>query len=369
MHSTRRFLLTIATLLLPLAAGTAAAQCGTELRDLRGRVVTLEGPARKLSIDDGRYLIALSLLHPDPVSVLAAWPRDINRIGAETYALLKRKFPSIESLRQVASSAGSFDLEAVLAAAPDVAVFSLGGGPSDAQVAQLQRAGIQVVFIDFFTHPFENQAQSLRVLGRLTGRDAQAERFIAFRQQRIDVIAQQVARLAPNARPDVFLEAHAGISSDCCNSPGKGNVGDYIEFVGGHNIGADVLKGASGKLNIEYVISRDPKIYIATGGPHLAKTGGLVLGQGYDAATARASLAAMAARQGIAQLTAVKTGNVHGLAHQLINSPIDIVAIEVLAKWIHPELFGSVDPQRTLDEINQQFLAVPYEGVHWIDLR
>ena len=94
-----------------------------------------------------------------------------------------------------------------------------------------------------------------------------------------------------------------------------------------------------------------------------------MLGAGYDAARARASLAAVAQRQGIAQLTAVKTGRTYGLAHQLINSPIDIVAIEAFATWIHPELFKDVDPQKTLNEINQRFLAVPYEGTGWISLK
>jgi iron complex transport system substrate-binding protein len=303
------------------------------------------------------------------VKPLAAWPRDVHRIGTATYAQYVKRFPALDKLPQVASSAGSFNLESVLSAAPDVAVVSLGSGPSDAQVAQLKAAGIPVVFIDFFDNPFKNQERSLRILGQLTGAQAKADAFIAYRRQHMDKIAQRVAKIKPKDRPTVFLEAHAGMTNDCCNSPGKGNMGDYIDFVGGHNIGADVLKGSTGKLNIEYVISRDPKVYIATGGAHLEKAGGLVLGAGYDAARARASLAAIAKRQGIAQLSAVKTGNAHGLAHQLINSPIDIVAIEAFATWVHPELFRDVDPAKTLAEINQKFLAVPYEGAGWVSLK
>lgn len=360
-----RAALALSLCLLALARPAAAA----EVVDLRGRTVTLPDPVRKISIDDGRFLIALALIQADPVKPLAAWPRDVHRIGEATYAQFLEKFPALRQVPQIASSAASFNLEAVLAAAPDVAVVSLGGGPSDAQIAQLQAAGIAVVFIDFFTSPFKNQERSLRILGQLTGGKARADAFIELRRQRLDRIAQRVARLTPAQRPTVFLEAHAGISNDCCNSPGKGNIGDYIDFVGGHNIGADVLKGPSGKLNLEYVMSRDPKVYIATGGAHLERNGGLVLGVGYDAARARQSLNTMAQRQGLAQLGAVKSGKTYGLSHQLINSPIDIVAIEAFATWIHPELFGDVDPARTLAEINQRFLAVPYQGVNWIGLK
>lgn len=340
-----------------------------QIVDLRGRTVTVPDQVRKIAIDDSRFLVALALVQPDPVQWLAAWPRDIHRIGEASYAQFLQRFPALGKLPQVGSSAGSFNLEAVLSAAPDVAVVSLGSGPSDAQIAQLQSAGIPVVFIDFFNNPFKNQEASLRILGQLTGASAKAEAFIALRRQHLDKIAQRVAKLAPGARPTVFLEAHAGMTRDCCNSPGKGNMGDYIDFVGGHNIGADVLKTATGKLNLEYVMSRDPQVYIATGGAHLEKAGGLVLGAGYDAARARASLVATTQRQGIGQLSAVQRGRAYGLAHQLINSPIDIVAIEAFATWIHPELFKDVDPAKTLAEINTRFLAVPYQGAGWTSLR
>ena len=352
-----------------MAAVPATAQPRT-VTDIRGRTVTIPAPSaspRRLLIDDGRYLIALSLLLPDPVAVIAAWPRDINRIGELTYDRYRARFPRLADVPQVASSAGSFSLELVLAVKPDVAVFTLGLGPSDEQVRQLGSAGIPVVFIDFFSHPFDNLEPSLRLLGALTGRERQADAFIAFRRQRMDVIKSRLAARKP-AVPRVFLEAHAGLS-ECCNSPGKGNVGDYVEFVGGHNIGADVLPGASGRLNVEYVVSRNPDVYIATGGPHLEKAGGLVVGLGYPVERARASLVKMTQRSGIALLPAVKQGRVHGISHQLLNSPLDILAVETLARWIHPELFRDVDPARTMAEINEKFLAVPLEGAQWIDLR
>lgn len=352
-----------------LGAALAPSAQAAQIVDLRGRTVKVPDQVHKISIDDGRFLVALALIQPDPVKPLAAWPRDIHRIGDATYQQYLTKFPALAKLPQVASSAGSFNLEAVLSAAPDVAVVSVGSGPTDAQIAQLQKAGIPVVFIDFFDNPFKNQEPSLRILGQLTGGTAKADAYIAFSRQHREKIAQRVAKLAAKDRPTVFLEAHAGISRDCCNSPGKGNMGEYIDFVGGHNIGADVLKAPVGKLNLEYVMSRDPKVYIATGGAHLEKPGGLVLGAGYDAARARASLGAVAQRQGIGQLSAVKSGRTHGLAHQLINSPIDIIAIEAFATWIHPELFRDVDPAKTLDEINKRFLAVPYQGAGWITLK
>lgn len=347
--------------------GALSAQA-ISVRDVAGRSVSLAAPARRIVIDDARYLVALSLIHPDPVSVLAGWPRDVNRLGEQTYARYLERFPQLARVGQTSSSAGTFSVELTLAARPDLAIFTLGMGPTEQELRQLERAGIPVVFLDFFSQPFENLERSLSILGQVTGRKTQADAFIQLRRERMSAITERLRAASPEV-PTVFLEAHAGISEECCNSPGRGNIGDYITFVGGHNIGADVLPGPTGRLNLEYVISRDPDVYVATGGPHLERVGGLVVGPGYTEAVARAALAKMAGRRGIAQLGAVQRGRVHGLSHQLLNSPLDILAVEVLARWIHPEIFSDLDPEATLAEINRRFLAVPIEGAHWVDLR
>lgn len=355
-------MLVVCSALTPL---TAAA--GQEVTDLRGRTVTVPDNIDTIAIDDGRFLLALSLIDPDPVSKLAAWPNDINRLGEEFYQRTVAAFPAMKALPVVSSSAESFDMESMLAADPDVAVVSLSRGPTDDQVAMLQASGIAVVFIDFFIDPFKHQAPSLELLARLTGNQPQAQAYLALREQHLARISQRLDE-GDVSRPTVFVEAHAGITQDCCFSPGNGGIGDYIAFVGGHNIGADVLTKASGKLNLEYIIASDPDVYIATGGPALAKNGGLVMGGGYSVQDVQAALSRVASRHGIADLSAVSQGRVHGLAHQLLNSPLDIVAVEALAKWIHPQLFADLDPASTLQLINERFLALPYTGTGWVDL-
>ncbi|WP_248310312.1 ABC transporter substrate-binding protein [Bosea sp. 117] len=349
----------------PLPPGLTAA---LTLTDVTGRQIELAAPARRLLIDDGRFLVALSLIHPDPVSMLAAWPRDINRIGKRAYEQYRAKFPAIDALAKVASSAGTLSVEQVVASKPDLAVFSLGSQPTEEELAKIEAAGIPVVIIDFFTHPLKNLEPSLRLLGAATGRQAQADAFLAFRRARLDTIAAKVATLDPAARPKVFLEPHAAMTGDCCSSPGRGNVGEVIDFVGGRNIGDEVIPRAFGKLNLEYIVVQDPAVYIATGGSHMEGTAGLLIGPEYSEARARETLKGVVARPGFQGLKAVREGRVHGLSHQLLNSPLDILTVEALARWIHPELFGGLDPDATRQLVNERFLAVPVEGPNWIDL-
>jgi iron complex transport system substrate-binding protein len=356
---------------LGLAAGlavvpmTPAEAQEVRLTDIMGREVMLAQPARRMMIDDGRYLIALSLLTDDPVALLSAWPRDINRIGPAVYEQYRAKFPAIETLPQVASSAGAFSVEQALAAAPDLAVFSLNAQPEPAQIAQLEAAGIPVVVVDFFQQPLANLEPSLRILARAIGEPDAADAFIAFRAARLADVTGRLSGLTE--RPKVFIEPHAARTDECCPSPGRGNIGNYVSLAGGANIGEGAIAGAVGVLGLEYVIASDPDVYIATGGPHMQGTAGLLIGPGYDAATVQATLARVAGRDGIAGLRAVREKRVHGIAHQLLNSPLDILTVEALAKWIHPALFSDIDLEATRTALNG-FLAVPLDGIYWADL-
>lgn len=350
--------------------GISASAEPITLTDIAGRSVTLPGPARRIVLAEGRQIFALALLLPDPVAPLAGWSADLKRRDGPNYARVKAKFPAVEQVPLVGEeSDASFSVEKALSVHPDLVILSgrIGAGRPEEVVKQFTAAGVPVIFVDFYAHPFQNTVPSMRILGRALGREAQAEAYAAFYAAHMARIAERLDKPG-HARPKVLMEAHAGAYGECCNSPGRGSIGDFIAFAGGQNIAAEVLTGTHGHLSLEYVLSADPAVYVATGGTHLAGTGGLVLGPGIPEAEARATLAGLTARTGIAQLAAVREGHVHGLYHNLINMPTNVLVAEVLAKWIHPELFADLDPRATLQEMNARFLAVPLEGSYWIDL-
>ena len=340
------------------------------MTDVAGREVTVKRPLQRIVLGEGRQLLALALLHPDPVSLLAGWPADLQRQDKVTYDLYRRRFPDIERTPILGrGSEESFSIEQALATQPDIAILSGGYGPSNRSGEVLRRfeaAGIPVVFIDFVANPLENTVPSMRLLGRLLGREPAADAFARFYLTRRDRVAQRLAK-SKVARPTVLMHAHAGLQ-ECCNSPGRATIGAFIDAAGGHNIAVDILKQPFGQLSLEYVIAKNPQVYVATGGIHLQGTGGLVMGPGIAAATSRDILRALAQRPGIAGLDAVRNGRVHGLWHLFNNMPPNVLAIEVLAKWLHPALFTDVDPDASLRELNEAFLPVPLEGTYWVSL-
>jgi len=183
----------------------------------------------------------------------------------------------------------------------------------------------------------------------------------------MDRIAERLEQQDPE-RPKVLMEMHAGAREECCGSPGKGNLGAFIDFAGGHNIGADIIPGALGTLNLEYIISEDPEVYIGTGSSN-TDTPGILVGTHVGKEEARQSLERVIQRPGISTLSAVRQGRVYGLWHNFYNAPLNLLAVEAMAKWFHPNLFEDVDPEETLREMNDRFMAVPFAGTYWIGVQ
>ena len=365
--------------LFSIAAGVVMAVAGllapvhaepVTVTDITGRTVTLPQPARRILLAEGRQILGLSLLHPDPVSLIAGWLGDFRRNDSESYALYRQKFPAIDDIPLLGmGNDGTFSVEKAIAIKPDVAVlgtsFAPGGRSSDV-ARQLEAAGIAVVFTDFFVNPFDNTIPSMRVLGRVTGRDQQAEDYIAFYQQHMQRIADRLKDVT--VRPTILFETHAS-PADCCHAPGAGNIGRFISFAGGESISAAVSKGPTAQLGLEYVLSQNPAVYVGTGGSHLKATGGLVIGPGFERAAINERLAAVVARPGFSEVKAVREKRVHGLFHNIMSTPLNLLATEALARWLHPAAMKDIDPDATMAEINARFLAVPMKGHYWIDLK
>ena len=371
-----RFLgcLRVLPLILACLAGAATA-APIQVTDILGRQVTLPGPAHRVVLAQARHFQALSLLAPDPAALLAGWSDELRTSFAPDYQAALKRFPALAQVPVVGRhTADSFSVERTLALRPDLVVMTASfaglapGQPAGDSplVGRLEAAGVPVIVIDFFLRPMENTVPSLRALGQAIGQPARAEAFIDFYQRHMRAVAERLAGLPSDRRPTVFVHAHAG-STDCCSSPGTGTFNDMVAYAGGHNIGADVLKAATGKLNFEYINARAPQVYIATGTGSRKGTG-LAIGAGVAEADARDSLAGLIASNRLGALPAVRSGNSHGIWHAFNDSPLHVVFIEALARWIHPQRYADVDPAATLREINERFLAVPLEGTYLVDL-
>ncbi|MBP2498316.1 iron complex transport system substrate-binding protein [Methylobacterium sp. PvP105] len=360
-----------AGLLLAALTGAASAEPVNAIDSL-GRSVALAAPARRILLAAGRDLPALALIDKDVATRIVGIGQDLRRQSPDVWRAYERAYPRLAELPVMETGPGGFPAERAIALGPDLVILgrTQAGSPdadgSTPLLRALGAAGIAAAVIDFHEHPLRDTAPAMRALGRLLGREREADEFNAFVAAHLAAVAVRL-RGARDA-PVLFLHTHAGAMA-CCFSPGQGTFNDDILAAGGRNAAAPLLPGATGQISPEALLSLDPTIYVATGGAHLADKGGLVLGDGVDRAAAHTALEAILRAPGLAPLSAVKAGRAYGLWHGFSTSPLNVLAVEVMAKWLHPELMEDVDPARTLAEINARFLAVPMDGAYWVALR
>ena len=352
--------------LAALLALTVSAAAGPRAQDLTGREIALEAPAKRVVLGEGRHMTVLGLTHEDPVSLVVGW-RLSKALDEGTLAAYRAKFPALDAIRDVGGSGRELSVEAILDVDPDLVILPIADSQVDALIRareQLEKAGVPVAYVDFFTSPEANTIPSLRILGTLTGSEAKTEEFIEFYEARLAALRKALDD--PDLkRPTAFIQVHAG-GGRCCSTAGGGVFNDFIEAAGGLNLGAEMVKGVVGDASLEALVLRDPDYYVATGGAHMAARGGLVLGPGVTEETAREGFARLLATRGISELTAVREGRALGVWHLFNDSPLHVVMIELLAKTFHPERTAEIDPSATLKEIDARFSPVDLPGTYWI---
>lgn len=361
------------------AAFAAHAQQGTvTVTDLAGRTVRVPARVERILLGEGRLLPALAVLDKEnPLRRLAGMMGEFEKLDEAGYAQWKRRFPQIDQVPRVGrTSSGSFSDEQAIALRPQLAILGLAGGhgPSERDretLARLEAAGVAVVFIDLRHEPLANTPRSMLLLGEVLGKQAEAEAFVKFWRAQLSVVADRLAQARPEA-PTVFLENRVGLSEGCCDTM-VGLVGKLLDAAGAQNVARGLVPGEFGTLNPEFLIARQPRLYIGTGIGTLATAQQtplrIVLGADATPEAARASLTRAVQRRGIAQLQAVKQGRAYAMWHHFYNSPFNVVAVQAFAKWLHPALFADLDPRATLQTMYERFQPIPLEGVYWTALK
>ncbi len=343
--------------------------------DITGRQVEVKAPVNKVILGEGRQIYFVAALDTEaPFKRVVGWRDDFEKADLDGYKDYLAKYPDIAKLPTFGGSKeGTFDIEQAVALAPDVMIMNVEAktATDDAKLTEkLAKVGIPVVFVDFRDKPFENTEPSMRLIGKLFGKEAKAEEFIAFRKEQIDRVTERLAKANPE-KPVVMMERAAGYSDDCCMSFGNENFGKFVEIAGGQNLAAKIIPGTFGVVNPEQIIASNPDHVIVTGSNwELYVPGGawVGVGSGADKAKARNKLAALMKRPAYTGVKAVQNKQVHAIWHQFYNSPYQFVAIQQMAKWLHPELFKDLDPDQTMKILYERFLPVTYKPGYWVSL-
>ena len=215
-----------------------AQEAGITMTDMMGHEIRLEKPAERI--------VALSAADCEIVYALGAGDLLVGRgeycdYPAEVFAV-----PSVES-------GGNTNVEQIIALTPDVVVMS-SMAQTEEQVKQLEAAGIAVAVSD--AADIEGVYTSIRLLGRLLGKDAEAEAIVS----RMQAGFEEIKANKLEGGETVYFEVSPlqwGLWT-----AGKGTfMNEIAEMMGLENCFADVDGWA--EISEEQVIERDPD-YIVT---------------------------------------------------------------------------------------------------------
>jgi ABC-type Fe3+-hydroxamate transport system, periplasmic component len=362
-------------LAVSLAAPVAARAETVKVTDVLGREVEVKAPVERIILGEGRQIYFVATLDKDdPFKRIVGWRDDLPKADPDNYKAYLERYPDIAKLPTFGGmKEGSFDVEQAIALKPDVLFMNIESKVASDEaklVEKLAAVGIPVVYVDFRERPFENTEPSMRLIGKLFGEEEKAEEFIAFRAAEIARVTDRL-KGAKVDQPLVMIERAGGYSDDCCMSFGRENFGKMVEIAGGRNLAADLIPGTFGVVNPEQIVAANPDVVIVTGGNWDAYVPGgawVGLGPGTDLAEARRKLANLTQRPAFAHTAAVGNGRVHAIWHQFYNSPYQFVAIQAIARWLHPELFKDVDADATLKTLHERFLPLPYKAGYWVSL-
>jgi iron complex transport system substrate-binding protein len=356
--------------LLVSFAARAETRWPLTVTDAVGREVTIPARPKAVLLGSGFNLVALSLIHPDPVSLLAGWSGDMKNDNPEIYENFVHKFPRLAEVPLIDDGSGpGLSFETILTLKADLAVLANWQADTEAgqrAIEYLESTGVPVVVVDFNNEPLKNTPGNMRLLGKIFEREEQAEDFKRFYEERLARIRDRVAQ-RPEPGPKVLMEAFPA-ADRCCWAYGVGGLGEFIGIAGGRNIAEGKLPRPGGMMNAEAVMAENPDVYIATSSPG-GKYSGFSIGPGVAAEEAERTLAEAVDKPVMASVAAVRNGRVHGLWNFFNAIPLNIVAAEAFASWLRPDLFPDIDPAATLAEINRRFAAVPFEGSYWITLK
>lgn len=355
-------------------ASSSSSDAALSVTDVVGRTVEFDKTPERVVLGEGRSVFATSILNnDDPFEHVVAMGSDLKNSAPSFYNKLEETNPEVKDVPTIGAIAkGDVTVENLLSYNPDVVMITkdhYDAAQGTGMISKMDAAGVKYLVTDFRQHPLENTTKSVEIFGKVMNKEDEAKKFNDHWNEVVNGVKEKAAQA--DTKPRTFLWRAAG-QIECCSSFKESNIAEFIKIAGGENIGDTILDSEEGSLTPEKVIEQQPEYIIATGGSWAKKTDKAQavphasLGYATDQATAEKTLNGLLQTPGFDQLEAPKDGKFYGIWHQFYDSPFNYLAIEQIAQWLHPELFGDVDMQKEFSDAHKEFMPFDASGTFFV---
>ena len=249
-----------AALLLAALSLTAAETQARTITDAAGRKVEIPDTVKRVLAAGPPASVLVYVLAPDKLTGWVRQPGD-----AEKQFLM----PSVRDLPtfgQLTGKGGTANMEAVLAAKPDIIIDVGTVNPTYASLADKVQAqtGIPYVLID---GSFARSAEMLREAGDILGAGERAEKLATYAEAKISDLNTKLASIPESDRPRVYY----GRGPEGLETGLSGSINlEILGAVGATNVAAAAGKGGLTQVSLEQILSWKPDTILAASGKFAA---------------------------------------------------------------------------------------------------
>ena len=249
-----------AALLLAALSLTAAETQARTITDAAGRKVEIPDTVKRVLAAGPPASVLVYVLAPDKLTGWVRQPGD-----AEKQFLM----PSVRDLPtfgQLTGKGGTANMEAVLAAKPDIIIDVGTVNPTYASLADKVQAqtGIPYVLID---GSFARSAETLREAGDILGTGDRAEKLATYAEAKISDLNTKLASIPESDRSRVYY----GRGPEGLETGLSGSINlEILGAVGATNVAAAAGKGGLTQISLEQILSWKPDTILAASGKFAA---------------------------------------------------------------------------------------------------
>lgn len=356
----------------PAEKTNSAGANGIQVTDVAGRTVTFDKLPERIILGEGRGVFATSVIDNEkPLDKVVAMGDDIKTAAPSFYEKLVATHPEFKDVPTIGSVAkGDVSVESLLALHPDVVMITMDhykAAKDTVILDKMDAAGLKYVVTDFRIHPMQNTTKSVEVYGQILGKPEKAKEFTDDWNATIQDVKQKTEN---KDKPKVFAW-RAGGYADCCAGVKNANIGEFVNVAGGNNIGDTLLDTEMGTVTPEKLIEQQPEKILVTGGSWAPKKDKKVthvpMGYSAERSDAEKGVAGLTSIPGMDKVDALTNGNTLAMWHQFYDSPLNFIAIQAIAKWLHPQEFTDVDISRNWQRAHEKYVPFAASGTFFAE--
>jgi len=337
--------------------------------DMVGRKVKLTTDVKKIVIIRTMDIYTMAaILGTEMDQKLIGVGTSFKDTDIDGYKKLSEVYKNLDSMVKVGSIYDdAISLETVVKLQPDIIIADKqfqGYACLDKMIA----AGLPVVFTDINTDPFHGIQKSMKMLGKMLGKEKKVNEMVDYSNAKTDDVLKKIDSLTASKvkKPKLYFEC-GNVSPTEMGSTG-GNITSGWGYLW-NRLGANSIGAASDSkaMNPEQVLVSNPDV-IVIGGANWNPDGNIMrLGFYATKQSASQHLDLYTKRAGWTDLTAIKTGRLHSIHYNYFIRPYNFAGVESMAKFLYPKEFKDLNPEKDVAEFFDKYMPVKYSGIYSAD--